>query len=346
MQFNKPNRLKRGDTIAIVSPSFPAVNLFQNRLKRAETFLKSYFDFKIVYAPNASKKTGYVAGSPQERADDINWSFSNTDVNCVMAAIGGLNSNALLPYIDFEIIKKNPKIFIGYSDVTAVHLPITLLGNLVTFYGPALFSEWGEFPQPFLYTINSFEKMTFANTPYGDIEAAGEWTDEFLEWGIGADNRDRKLNKSVEWKIINEGTAEGILFGGNVDTINVLCGTKYFSFPEEDFIFFFEITHLKPPAIDRALEQLVQNGLFKNMKGILFSKYHAYDNSLGGIVHETTENDFEMVELILAEKFKHLDIPIISRMDFGHTDPMFTLPIGVKARIVNNKVTILENACL
>lgn len=345
MQLSKPNRLKKGDTVAIVSPSFPAINLFKKRMKRAEDFLTSNFGLNVIYAPNSGLNTGFVAGTAKQRADDINWAFSNSTIQCIMSAIGGLNSNSILPHIDFELIKKNPKIFVGYSDVAALHLPFVLLGNLITFYGPAFFSEWGEYPSPFSKTIESFQRNTFSNKPYGELEQVGQWTDEFLEWGMEADNRPRILNPEVPWRLLQSGEGEGILFGGNVDTINVLCGTKYFRFPEEDFIFFFEVTHLKPSAIDRALEQLIQNDLCRNLKGILFSKYHAYDNSLGGTVQRTTVRDFELIELIIKEKFSYLNIPIITRMDFGHTDPMLTLPIGVKARIVNNKVTILENAC-
>lgn len=123
---------------------------------RAEEFLKSQFGFKVIYAPNSTINTGYIAGSAKQRADDLTWAFSNPEIKCIMSAIGGLNSNAMLPYINFDVIRKNPKVFVGYSDVTALHLPIVLLGNLISFYGPALFSEWGEFPKPFIKTIESF----------------------------------------------------------------------------------------------------------------------------------------------------------------------------------------------
>lgn len=103
MQSIKPNRLKKEDTIAIISPSFPAISLIQRRLERAEHFLKTQLGFKVVFAPNAGLNTGYSAGSAKQRADDLNWAFANRNVNGIMTAIGGLNSNAMLPYLDFDI---------------------------------------------------------------------------------------------------------------------------------------------------------------------------------------------------------------------------------------------------
>ncbi|HVW96849.1 MAG TPA: hypothetical protein VHA56_12840, partial [Mucilaginibacter sp.] len=147
-----------------------------------------------------------------------------------------------------------------------------------------------------------------------------------------------------EWKSLINGSAEGVLFGGNIDTLNFLCGTRYLMPPKDDTIFFIELNGMSLAAIDRALEQLLQSGIFATTRGIIVGKFHAYDFSSSGHIKETQENHFIEIDKMILEKFSCLNVPIVSRVDCGHTDPMLTLPIGIKAKIINAEISILESA--
>ncbi|HVT62984.1 MAG TPA: LD-carboxypeptidase, partial [Legionellaceae bacterium] len=185
----KPRKLTEGSTIAIISPSYPAVYLYKKRLQRAISFLERQFKVNVVFAPNAHLREGHISCSAENRAYDIHWAFLNEKIDCIMSAIGGLNSNSILPHLDFDLISRNPKVFIGYSDVTALILPIYSLSNLITFHGPALLPEWGEYPVPFDYTVKYFYQSLFNKKPLGTLKASEFWTDEFLNWDLDADNR-------------------------------------------------------------------------------------------------------------------------------------------------------------
>lgn len=343
--FIKPKRLEKGDKIAVISPSFPALSLYSKRFKRAECALNS-LGLEVIFAPNSKKNSDYLAGTILERASDLHWAFNNPEINGIMAAIGGLNSNSLLPHIDFNTIRKNAKIFIGYSDVTALLLSISSLTNMVTFHGPAFIPEFGEYSFPFRYTLSSFDKVLFNNKTIGKINATKEWTDEFLDWNKGEDIRKRKMKEGDDWRFLVNGEANGILFGGNVDTINMLCGTPYFKTLKQNTIFLIEVTHLSPAWLDRSIEHLLQCGIFEHTKGIIFGRYHAFDKCMGGESKETTEKKIIKIEQTLLSKLEFLNVPILSRVDLGHTDPMLTIPIGVNATISsdNNVFCINESA--
>ncbi|HHT9121387.1 MAG TPA: S66 family peptidase [Candidatus Wunengus sp. YC63] len=345
MELFKPRRLFEGARVAVISPSYPGVALFQARVDRAVAALKK-LGLEVIFAPNAKLISGFTAGSDEARVKDLHWAFSNPQIHCVLSAIGGLNSNAMLPLLDFDLIRANPKVFIGYSDVTTLLLSILSFSRLVTFHGPALLPEWGEFPTPFDYTISGFYQATFRSEPLGCLVPPENWTDEFLDWEIGADNRARQLRRGGDWHFLIEGDATGILFGGNIDTINFLCGTKYLRIPDENIILLLEVTHLSPAAFDRSLEHLLQANIFERVQGIVFARYHAYDKASGDIPKQTTEKLQEEIDDVLLSKIKRLKVPIISRVACGHTDPMLTIPLGVEARIssFDERFEIIEAA--
>jgi muramoyltetrapeptide carboxypeptidase len=341
----KPNALKEGDTIGIISPSFPALARYGHRLERARAALEK-LGLHVVLAPNALESEGFVAGDARKRAEDFNWCFSNPEVHGIMAAIGGLNSNAMLPFCDFQVVRNNPKVFVGYSDVTALLLPVVGLSGLVCFHGPAFISEWGEFPCPFDYTVHWFRKALFAAQPIGILSPADSWTDEFLDWDQRADRRPRRLKTSEGWQFLRSGEGSGFLFGGNVDTLNMLAGTRFWSLPQQPIIALIEVTCMKPAAFDRALEQLIQVGLFEKATAVVFGRYHAYDRSSANSPQETTSEAQECMEAILCKKLERYNFPVLSRVDCGHTDPMLTLPLGVLAHVSSGKgiFEIIESA--
>ncbi|MCP5098223.1 MAG: hypothetical protein GY943_21960 [Chloroflexi bacterium] len=154
----KPQRLKPGDTIAFYSPSSPATAFAPKRFKRAKAYLESK-GFQLLAGNLTGKSAGYRSGTIKERVKELNDLIRNPEVRCIMSTIGGMNSNSLLPYIDYDALAADPKILIGYSDVTAILLGVYAKTGLITFYGPALVASFGEFEPLVGITYQSFEEI-------------------------------------------------------------------------------------------------------------------------------------------------------------------------------------------
>ncbi|MFA6072357.1 MAG: S66 peptidase family protein, partial [Janthinobacterium sp.] len=237
-----PQPLKKGDTIGFISPSAGPNPRAIHRIHQAKKILEG-LGYKVIYAKNSLKSEGYTSSSIDNRIEDIHEMFSNPEVKMVMCTIGGNNSNQLLKYIDFKLIKNNPKIFIGYSDITVLHYAIMTQANFATYCGPCAMTQFGEYPKILDYTLKYFDlalteekgKKNYA------IEPSSSWTEEFLDWFQKKDQeRPRNLenNKGYEW--INMGKAEGNILGGTILSLNHLAGTKYWADPTGS-IFFLDI---------------------------------------------------------------------------------------------------------
>lgn len=333
----RPPSLKMGSNLAVFSPSSPGTALFPHRLKCGVTALES-LGFQVQVPEIALKQYGYTAGTAEDRANELIRLFEDKTVDVIICSIGGFNSSDLLPLLDYSIISTHPKIFAGYSDVTALLLGIYAQTNLVTFHAPAILSEWGNYPEPFAYTVKSFRDLTEARSSLVNYQPPNEWTSEFLDWSKGEDNRSKQMYQNKGWKVLKEGVAIGGLIGGNIETLNLLIGTPYcpnFS----GSILFLEATDAEAylPRLHRALTHLCLTGVLGKIKGLLFGKCpDAY--SVSGI-------DLETIISRLTENF---NIPIALDIDLGHTDPMITLPIGVQAKLncigTNVSLELLESA--
>lgn len=318
----KPPRLSRGDTIGVVSPASPAAGRVPRRFERGLRAIEG-MGYSVKVGKNARRVRGHKAGFAQERVDDLHEMFGDEKVKAIITSLGGYNSNELLPIIDYQLIKKNPKILCGYSDITFLHCGIHSQTGLVTFYGPHILSQFAEFGGPIPYTRNYFDKLLTKSQPLGKIEPSTEYTYERLEWDRD-DNRERKMIPTTGWKVLKEGNARGRLVGGHIGTMASLIGTKYLpSF--KDAILFWEDTESSTPETDRLLCQLKMVGVFDQIRGMVVGRtnpneYVIYSKELG--LHE-----------IIQESTREYDFPILANMDFGHTDPMFTIPYGIEASI-------------
>lgn len=328
----KPMALKEGDKIGIVSPSSTIKN-FPRRLERGIKALES-LGLKVVLGKNAKNSQGHNAGTPKERAEDINDFFRDKEIKAIICSTGGWNSNAILPLLDYEIIKKNPKIFCGFSDVTAINLAIYRKTGLVTFNGPTVLPTFGEFGRPFDYTIKWFRKVLFQNSLIGKLDYPKEYTEEIL-WWEKEDIRIRKTKKISPPIFLTEGVCEGILVGGNLNTLCILGGTEYM--PDfEGKILFIEEEEESTSSIERNLFYLEQLGIMQKIKGILFGRPFNF----------TTDSKERTLYDILKEFGNKYEIPVVADVDFGHTNPIMTLPIGIKAKINSQKreIELLEGA--
>ena len=344
MSLIKPKKLKIGDTIGLISPSAPLAGLIPHRTKKSIEMLKE-IGFKIKVGKNALKITDYTAGSPKERAEDINLFFKDKDIRAIICFIGGNHSNQTLKYLDFNLIKRSPKIFVGYSDATVLHFAFYSQANLTTFYGPAALTQFAENPKILPYTEEYFKKAVMKNQPVGEIKPSLYWTDEVLDWFKKEDlEKPRKMKRNKGWRWLKQGKAEGLILGGCITSMMHLRGTRYW--PDfSNSIFLWEIPESndnftkgeKVGNIDSYLTDLELSGIFKKIKGMIVGRFFGY-----------SEKEQKEAIRIIKTRTADYTFPILVNVDIGHSDPMITVPLGVRIEIDSpkNLFEIKENgAC-
>lgn len=303
-----PNKLKVGDTIAVIAPS-NAVNEDDIKFLKLTEKMFEKRGINVLYGKNIySNSLGYGA-SPREKADDLNDAFLNKDVQAIFCAKGGENSNTVFEYIDYELIKQNPKIFCGFSDSTFLLNMIYEKAGLVTFHGSTFkaISDW-DAPCVFEDIIN---KLVNGNT---------------------------SLNmNSNSFEIIKEGICEGVLIGGNLSCIReMVCGAYSIDF--KDKILFIEDLGVEsnPKFESNFLYYMKQNGVFDKINGLWIGNYeHESEIKLEKIVLDVLENKY--------------NFPIIKSENFGHIAQKQVIPVGVKAKIdtiSDEKITLLEKCVM
>lgn len=330
--MNNITKLKVGDSIGIFSPSSPITYSCPNRFDRAKKYLQSK-GFKIVEGNLTGKCDFYRSGSIIERAEELNTLIRNTAIKCIMATIGGMNSNSILPYIDYDEFKKNPKIIIGYSDVTAILLAIYAQTGISTYYGPALVASFGELP-PFVdSTYKYFQKITMDKTkiPYV-FETPKYWTDEHINWETQDISKEKREN---HWITVYGGIVSGRVIGGNLNTMQGIWGSKYMPEIKYGDILFIEDSLKDSATIERSFSFLKLNGVFDKISGIILGKHELFDDL------KTGRKPYEILLEVLGDK----ELPFIAEFDCCHTHPMITLPIGCEIELdaTNKKVTIIRD---
>ncbi|HVE70510.1 MAG TPA: S66 peptidase family protein [Thermoanaerobaculia bacterium] len=313
--------MKKGDTVGIVSPSWGGAGLFPDRLQHGVQCLRE-LGYGVRIAPHALNVRGIVSDTAPDRARDIHKMFADSTVQAIISAIGGDHSCHLLPYIDFELIGRNPKIFVGSSDITVLNVAIWKKTGLTTFNGPALLPDFAEWPRMFNYTKESFLRAVGQATPIGVVAPSTEFTDEYLDWGRGLDReRARILRPNPGWTWLREGRGEGPLIGGCLESLQHLRGTPYW--PKWDgAVFFFESSGEPPETLDAILMDYENMGVWEEVSGVIAGRPYRYTDEQTRRFHD-----------VLSERTRKYRFPVIADMDFGHTAPQFTIPIGSRARI-------------
>lgn len=313
----KPKALTSGDTVSVVAPSEPITRGQRDAVGR---FFEK-FKYKVKFGENIlAAKGDFAAGTAKQRADDLNKAFADTEVSGVFAAVGGTVASQILDQLDFDMICKNPKVLAGYSDTTTLQMAILAKCGMVSFHSPnAVF-----LPGRLLtgYTISNFWKVLTTKTGKITIEPQSPWQ---------------------QWR---EGTAEGILFGGNLTCICKLLGTpwdpiaalsKHFG-KETRFIFFWEEVEEQFSTVMRNLWQIRNTGFLSSVAAMMIGKL----NSVKEVDYQRFPTKRELVLDLVAP----YNFPVIAGVDFGHEVPQMTIPIGVKAGIDSKKMKleILEPA--
>ncbi len=327
MQKIIPEKLKKGDEIRIIAPSRSMNLLSDDTIERAKKNLED-LGLKVTFGLNVKKEENsfYGCASIEDRVKDLESAFKDKNVKAILTVIGGFNTNQIIEVIDYEIIKNNPKIICGYSDITALLHAITVKTGLVTYYGPH-FSSLG-MKKGLEYTMEYFKKMFFENESI-KIESSHEWSNDL--WFLDQEKRNFLKNEGMQ--IINKGEGEGKIIGGNLCTLNLLQGTPYFE-EEKEVILFIEDDGGADKnfllEFDRNLVSLIQCLKPENIKGIVV-----------GSAEKNTEMNFEKWQELFKMKKELKSLPIVINSDFGHTTPQFTFPIGGTVKLtVNEKIKI------
>ncbi|MCM1991872.1 S66 family peptidase [Oceanirhabdus seepicola] len=344
MKLVKPQRLTPGDKVATVSLSWGGAGdedlLWRYNLGKKR--LQEQFGLEVVEMANTLKGSDYLYHHPEKRAEDLMAAFSDPSIKAIFSCIGGDESIRMLPYIDINIIKNNPKIFIGYSDTTITHF-MCLKANLSSFYGASVLAELAENIKVFDYTAEWLEKTLFDPSPIGLIPAAKEWTGERIEWSESNATVAKAMVKNQGYEFLQgKGVTQGHLIGGCIEVMEMIKGTSLWPSDDifEDAILFFETSEEMPePAyIKYWLRNYGSQGILQRVKAIIFGKpyqekyYKEYKNSIMKIISELGLND----------------LPIVYNMSFGHNEPMTCLPYGAMAEIDCDKktFTIIESGVI
>ena len=300
----KPPKLSRCDTIALISPAgFVEEDDFQEALLNVECL-----GFNSVAAPNVLKRVGYLAGTDRERADDVNWAFGNPDVDGIVCTRGGWGINRMLDLLDYDLIRKNPKVLTGYSDVTSLLYGIYSRTGVVCFHGPVGTSTYNEYSKQMFYNV-----LTNTDAP--------------LEL-VSADESENAGNPDYERVTIREGIATGELVGGNLSLVASLVGTKY-DIDLTGKILFLEEVREEPYRIDRMLTQMLMGTNISKCAGIamgVFSRCNARGDESG------ITGSFTLQE-VLRDRLSPLNIPVVYGLSFGHVKNKMVLPFGIKAEL-------------
>jgi muramoyltetrapeptide carboxypeptidase len=325
-----PRRLERGDLVGVVSPSSPVAADRPRRFERGVAELERR-GFRVRVGEHARSKTGWTAGSPAGRVADLHAMFADLEVRAIVCTIGGYNANQLLELLDFGLITANPKLFVGYSDITVLHGAIHARTGLATLLGPALLPQLGELGGVHDYTWDAFERVAMRAEPAGVFRQPEHWYPETLWWDE-QDDRPRTPEPAPPWRTVRAGTGEGPIVAGNVDTLLLLSGTPWWPSLDGALLCLEDDDEFgKPWLVERQLFQLRQLGVFERAAGLAYGRIHP----AAGFESETS------IDEILLRATAGTNLPVAVGLDFSHTDPLLTLPWGVRARLdAGDEVTL------
>lgn len=323
-----PKKLSPGDEIRVIAPA-TSFHIIASTIREIASNNLSALQLQVSYGKNGEECDDFNSSSIDSRIADLHDAFTNPQVKGVFSAIGGFTSNQLLRHLDYDLIRANPKVLCGFSDITALGTAIYAKTGLVTYSGPH-FSTFG-MEKGLEYTLEYFKKCLMDNEPFV-VKPSSHWSDD--NWY--RDQLNRSFIPNDGFQILNEGQAEGTLLGGNLCTLNLLQGTEYMPSLADSILLLEDDYESKPRTFDRDLQSLIHLPDFEGVRGIVIGRFQR-------------ESLMELETLVKVIKSKHelTSIPVVVNADFGHTTPQFTFPIGGTGKLVagHGKVsfTIVEH---
>lgn len=336
MNLIKPCHLKPGDKVATISLSWGGAGdsdiLWRYNVGKKR--LEEQFGLEVIEMPNTLKGTSFIYNHPEKRAEDLMLAFKDKSIKAIFSCIGGDESVRMLPFIDFDVIRNNPKIFIGYSDTTITHM-ICLKAGISSFYGASILAEFAENVKMFDYTKLWLEKVLFDSSRIGNIDSSPIWTSEYLPWEEKNKLIQRNTQANNGYELLQgTGIVRGHLIGGCIEVLEMIKGTDLW--PSNDLwdnsIIFFETSEEKPDPkfVEYWLRNYGCQGILQRANGIIFGK--PYDN----LYYEEYK---KVILSVIRDELKLVNLPILYNMNFGHTAPMITIPYGCLAEIDCGKET-------
>jgi muramoyltetrapeptide carboxypeptidase LdcA involved in peptidoglycan recycling len=332
MEPIRPPRLRTGDTVAVLTPSWGGPGLFPAVFDSGLRVLVEVFGLRVVEYPSTRAQVEFLSRHPKARADDLRRAFADSKVRAVIASIGGDDSVRLLPFLDREMFRADPKILMGFSDTTTL-LAYANQSGLVTFHGPSVMaglSQLRALPRAFEEHLRAMlfdapESYTYA--PYGCYcEGYPSWRDVANVGQIAPLHTEDAVPRLLQGR----GVARGRLFGGCLDVLEMVKGTPFW--PGTDFwndrVLFLETSEEapSPELVTRWLRNYGVQGVFDRVSAVLVGRTRGY--SVEG--RRALERAF--IDVVAGE-FGRPELPILANLDFGHTDPQWVLPLGARAEV-------------
>jgi len=314
-----PTKLKAGDEIRVIAPA-RSMSLISKESREIANKRFADLGLKLSFGRHIEESDDFVSSSIESRIKDLHEAFLDKNIKAIFTVIGGFNSNQLLKYIDWDLIKNNPKILCGFSDITALNNAILAKTGLVSYSGPH-YSTFGQ-ELYFDYTLEYFKKCLMFDEPF-EIKPSDSWTDD--EWYINQKNRNPIKNDG--WLVINEGEAQGTIIGANLCTFNLLQGTEYFpKFPKDTILFIEDDEMSNAVTFDRDLQSAIHQPGFENVGGIVIGRFQKVSKISNNL----------LIQIIKTKKELN-NLPVIANVDFGHTSPIITFPVGGEVKIKADK---------
>jgi muramoyltetrapeptide carboxypeptidase LdcA involved in peptidoglycan recycling len=343
--LRKPEHLRAGDRVAAVTLSWGGPGQIPTRYMAGKRQLEATFGLHVVEMTHTVAGPEYISRHPEARAEDLMSAFSDPSINGIVSTIGGDDAIRILPYLDLDVIRDNPKVFVGYSDTTIVHMACMRAG-IVSFYGPSIMSGFAENGGIMPYMEEGVTRTIFSPDPPGLWpENRNGWTVEHLDWA-DSDNQDRprRLTPSSERRWLQGDKAvEGPTVAGCVEVLDWLRGTDWWPRLNGSILAIETSEEAPPPEIvARFLRSVAEMGELKNVRGLLVGRPGGSDLP----VEQHARYD-EAIMRVVREEQGLSEMPIVSGMDFGHTDPMWTIPEGVRVRVDPEAEVIefMESGC-
>ncbi|WP_096439957.1 S66 family peptidase [Alteribacter populi] len=309
-----PSKLQAGDEVRVVSPATSLAVISDHDRNLAVKRLQA-LGLNVTFGRYADESDRFHSSSVESRLTDLHEAFEDPNVKGILTTLGGLNSNQLLRDLDYDVIRRNPKILCGYSDITALSNAIYTKTGLMTYSGPH-FSTFG-MKKGIDYTLEYFIRCMFESVPF-KVKPSESWSDD--DWYLDQNNRTFIGNDGFQ--VITKGKAEGKIIGGNLCTLNLLQGTEYMPDLEGSILFLEDDNDVSAQTFDRDLQSLIHLPAFKGVRGLVIGRFQ-----------KASEITLVDMMAIIGSKPELASFPVVSNVDFGHTTPHITFPVGGTAKL-------------
>jgi muramoyltetrapeptide carboxypeptidase len=328
MKVAFPPKLRRGDTVRVVAPSRSRALVLEYDHRAVIDARFADMGLTLTYGRHVDERDDFDSSSVISRVEDLHDAFADPDVAAILTVIGGFNSNEVLPHLDWDLIGANPKVLCGFSDITALHNAILARTGLATYSGP----HWSSFGMRdhFEQTQKWFVDTLFGTGPV-ELRPAPTWTDDL--WFF--DQNNRELLAGEGWWSLHEGAAEGRIIGANLCTLNLLQGTEFMPPLDGALLALEDDSTSNAVTFARNLTSLLQLPDVSEIRGLVIGRFQRDSHMTRGLL-----------EQIVASQPTLAGLPVLANVDFGHTSPLATLPIGGTIALTvadNSNLTITEH---